>query len=192
MRGIIFILGLSHLGKLVCDKGIVQNQVQGHDMVEVLVGELVNMIKESGTFNIVRELVDIFREFGSNAKILTKEIRNLIKKIKKKRANNERILPQGIVHLLKAKISIDGKKTILEKLLTQLQYASPHDNNLQDDPPFQLSLVAPKIIDLEHPNPNVIDDDSFLSSSSTSSWGLPSGLVKKNYSNIATTRVPLT
>ena len=63
--------------------------------------------------------MSVFREVGDDKDALTREIWSLLKKDRTK--NNKRILPVGVVHLLKAKMTVDGKKNILEKVLTLVE-----------------------------------------------------------------------
>ena len=84
-----------------------------------LVKQLAEVVEEKGALGIVRELVSVFREVGDDKDALTREIWSLLKKDRTK--NNKRILPLGVVHLLKAKMTVDGKKNILEKVFTLVE-----------------------------------------------------------------------
>ena len=104
---------------LACQQGIQDKHASREDVVFELVKQLAEVVEEKGALGIVRELVSVFREVGDDKDALTREIWSLLKKDRTK--NNKRILPVGVVHLLKAKMTVDGKKNILEKVLTLVE-----------------------------------------------------------------------
>jgi hypothetical protein len=104
---------------LACQQGIQDKHVSREDVVFELVKQLAEVVEEKGALGIVRELVSVFREVGDDKDALTREIWSLLKKDRTK--NNKRILPVGVVHLLKAKMTVNGKKNILEKVLTLVE-----------------------------------------------------------------------
>jgi hypothetical protein len=107
---------------LACQQGIQDNHVSREDVVFELVKQLAEVVEEKGALGIVRELVSVFQEVGDDKDALTREIWSLLKKDRTR--NNKRILPVGVVHLLKAKMTVDGKKNILEKVLTLVENES--------------------------------------------------------------------
>ena len=86
---------------LVAYQGMCAGQVLRQDMVDLLVGQLADDVEIENAEVTVSELVKIFRKVGDDTKSLTGEIATMLKKLKEK--SRRRILPVGVIHLLKAK-----------------------------------------------------------------------------------------
>ena len=100
---------------LVNYQGMVIGQVLRQDMMDLLVGQLADDVKAENAGEALSELVKILIKNKDDKKTLTNKIENMLKKFKAK--TTKRILPLGIIYLLKAKMKVKGKKKILEKVL---------------------------------------------------------------------------
>ena len=99
---------------LACQQGNQDKVVSREDVVFESVKQLAEVVEEKGALGIVRELVSVFREVGDDKDALTRDIWSLLKMDRTR--NNKRLLPEGVVHLLKAKMTVNGKKYILENV----------------------------------------------------------------------------
>jgi hypothetical protein len=127
MREGIFLF-LCLFGILVSKEDIVDKQVPGQDRVDVLVKQLAGVIEKEGAVRVVEELVRVFKEVGDDTEVLTNEIWSLLKKLRGRTGKNKRIMPTGLIRLLKAKMTVNGKKNILEKVLKILQNETLAEN----------------------------------------------------------------
>jgi hypothetical protein len=98
MREDIFLF-LCLFGILVSTQDLVDKQVPGQDMVDVLVKQLAGVVEEEGAVSVVEELVRVFKEVGDAKKILTKEIWSLLKKLRGRTGKNKQIMPTGVILL---------------------------------------------------------------------------------------------
>ena len=122
MRGAVLIL--YQLQMLVCHQVSMEKQVPREDVVYELVKQLAGAVEEEGALDIVRDLVGVFRKVGDDRELLARDIWNLLGQLKDKTRTNKRILPIPVVNLLKAKMTINGKKSILEKVLSLVERES--------------------------------------------------------------------
>jgi hypothetical protein len=93
---------------------------------QVLVEQLAAVVEDEGAGEVVRELATVLDLFGEDRNILTREIRSLLKRIKDKNGRDERIIPSGIVKLLKGKMTVGKKRTILGKILNIIDFGTEH------------------------------------------------------------------
>ena len=103
---------------------MVDKQIPREDVVYEIVRQLADAVSKEGAFDIVQELVRVFKKVGENRELLTRDIWNVLRKLKTRKESGKRILPLEVVNLLKARMTITGKKKILERVLSLLENES--------------------------------------------------------------------
>ena len=123
---------------LVNYQGMVTGQVLRQDMMDLLVGQLADDVKAENAGEALSELVKILIKNKDDKKTLTNKIENMLKKFKAK--TTKRILPLGIIYLLKAKMKVKGKKKILEKVLKVILEQSQEESEEIVQPTISIPL----------------------------------------------------
>ena len=87
------------------------------DMIEVLAKGLAEAVSDEGSKEAVKDIVLALNRYGYDRKTLTKQMWKLLEKRKVDVGPNKRLIPVEVVRLLKAKMSIEEKKSILARVL---------------------------------------------------------------------------
>ena len=87
------------------------------DMIEILAKGLAKAVSDEESKEVVKDIVVALNKYGDDRKTLTKQMWTLLEKRKVDVGPNKRLIPVEVVRLLKAKMSIEEKKSILARVL---------------------------------------------------------------------------
>jgi hypothetical protein len=107
MRREIFIV-FCQFGIFLSHQAMLDNEV----IVGVLVEQLADVVENEWAKEVLMELARVLSICSKDRNIFTREIWSLLKKMKDRKGKNERIIPQEIVKLLKAKLKV-GEKIVI-------------------------------------------------------------------------------
>ena len=126
MRGYILLV-FCMFGIMWSCQAILDNK----ERVEVVVNQLAAVVEDVGAGQHVRELTKVLLTHGEDRDGLVREILSFIKKQRTEKGEDQRILPQGIIQLLKSRVGVEAKRLILDRIIARIDSKNESVNKME-------------------------------------------------------------